>query len=105
MKVSRHFTSVCILTLVTVNAILLGYISNGDRTLEAAFPQNNSTNRLQNSISNQSDDIKSIRNSTAAEVQALRNIAQGFQITSLKYCSGVNIIKSVIILTAWLVAA
>src|SRR5215831_17558558 len=77
MKVSRHFTSVCMLTLVTVNAILLGYISNGDRTLEAAPPQ-----RLQSSISNQSDDIKSIRNSTAAEVQVLKNIAQGFQITS-----------------------
>jgi len=79
--VSRHFTSVCMLTLI-VNAILLGYISNGDRTLEAALPQNNSINRLQSSISNQSDDIKSIRNSTAAEVQVLKNIAQGFQITS-----------------------
>ena len=33
-------------------------------------------------ISNQSDDIKSIRNSTAAEVQVLKDIAQGFQITS-----------------------
>src|SRR5215469_7014235 len=82
MKVSRHFISVCMLTLVTVNAILLGYISNGDRTLEAALPQNNSINRLQSSISNQSDDIKSIRNSTSAEVQVLKSIAQGFQITS-----------------------
>jgi len=82
MKVSRHFISVCMLTLVTVNAILLGYISNGDRTLEAALPQNNSINRLQSSISNQSDDIKSIRNSTSAEVQVLESIAQGFQITS-----------------------
>jgi hypothetical protein len=82
MKVSRHFTSICMLTLVTVNAILPGYVSNGDRTLEAALPQNNSINRLQNAISNQSDDIKSIRNSTAAEVQVLKNIAQGFQITS-----------------------
>src|SRR5215472_2031250 len=82
MRVSRHFTFVCMLTLVTVNATLLAYISNGDRTLEAAHPQNNSINRLQGLISNQSDDIKSIRNSTAAEVQALKNIAQGFQITS-----------------------
>jgi len=84
MKVSRHFTCVCILTLVSVNAILLGVllISSGDRTLKAALPQNNSINRLQSSISNQSDDIKSIRNSTAAEVQVLKNIAQGFQITS-----------------------
>ena len=88
MKVSRHFTSVCMLTLVTINAVLL---ASGDRTVEAALPQNNSINRLQGSVSSQSDDIKSIRNSTAAEVQALRNIAQGFQITSLKYCSGVNI--------------
>ena len=82
MKVSRHFTCVCILTLVIINAILLAYISNGDRTLEAALPQNNSISRLQGLISNQSDDIKSIRNSTATEVQALKNIAQGFQITS-----------------------
>jgi len=69
------------LTLVTVNAIILGCISNDDRELEA-LPQNNSINRLQGLISNQSDDIKSIRNSTATEVQALKNIAQGFQITS-----------------------
>lgn len=81
MKVSRHFTCVCILTLVTVNAILLTYISNGDRTLEAALPQNNSINRL-SAISTQSDDIKSIRNSTSAQVQVLKSIAQGFQITS-----------------------
>ena len=82
MRVSRHFTCVYILTLVIINAILLAYISNGDRTLEAALPQNNSISRLQGLISNQSDDIKSIRNSTATEVQALKNIAQGFQITS-----------------------
>jgi len=68
--------------LVIINAILLAYISNGDRTLEAALPQNNSISRLQGLISNQSDDIKSIRNSNATEVQALKNIAQGFQITS-----------------------
>ena len=72
MKVSRHFTCVCILTFVTVNAFLLGCISNGDRILEAALPQNNSINRLQSSISSQSDDIKSIRNSTSAQVQVLK---------------------------------
>ena len=65
--------------MATVNAVLL---ASGDRTLEAALPQNNSINRLQGSISSQSDDIKSIRNSTTAEVQVLKNIAQGFQITS-----------------------
>ena len=81
MKVSRHFTCVCTLTLVTVNAILLAYISNGDRTLVAALPQNSSINRL-SAISTQSDDIKSIRNSTSAQVQVLKSIAQGFQITS-----------------------
>jgi len=59
------------------------YIINDDRTLEAALPQNNSINRLQSSISNQSDDIKSIRNSTAAEVQVLKNIEYP---TVLKYC-------------------
>ena len=80
MKVSRHFTSVCMLTLVTVNAVLL---ASGDRTLEAALPQNNSINRLQGSISSQSDDIKSIRNSTAPEVQVLKNIEYP---TVLKYC-------------------
>ena len=32
------------LTLVTVNAVLL---ASGDRTVEAALPQNNSINRLQ----------------------------------------------------------
>src|SRR5215469_3953100 len=67
------------LTLVTINAVLL---ASGDRTVEAALPQNNSINRLQGSVSSQSDDIKSIRNSTAAEVQVLKNIAQGFQVTS-----------------------
>jgi hypothetical protein len=82
MKASRHFTCVRILTLVTVNAILLAYISNGDRILEAALPQNNSINRLQSAIPTQSDDIKSIRNSTSAQVQVLKSIAQGFQITS-----------------------
>jgi len=53
--------------------------------LKAALPLSDSTDqmlRLQSLISNQSDDIKSIRNSTSAQVQVLKSIAQGFQITS-----------------------
>ena len=88
MKISRDFTYVCLLAFVTVNAILLGYVTNSDRTigaLKAALPLSNSTDqlvRLQSVISNHSDDIKAIRNSTSAQVQVLKSIAQGFAISS-----------------------
>ena len=88
MKISRDFTYVCLLAFVTVNAILLGYVTNSDRTIEAlkaALPLSNSTDqlvRLQSVISNHSDDIKAIRNSTSAQVQVLKSIAQGFAISS-----------------------
>jgi hypothetical protein len=41
MKISRDFTYVCLLAFVTVNAILLGYVTNSDGTigaLKAALP-------------------------------------------------------------------
>jgi hypothetical protein len=38
--------------------------------------------RLQSVISNQSEDIKAIRNSTSAQVEVLKSIAQGFAISS-----------------------
>jgi hypothetical protein len=88
MKISRDFKYVCLLAFVTVNAILLGYVTNSDRTIEAlkaALPISNSTDqmvRLQSVISNHSDDIKAIRNSTSAQVQVLKSIAQGFAISS-----------------------
>jgi hypothetical protein len=88
MKISRDFTYVCLLAFVTVNAILLGYVTNSDRTIEAlkaALPLSNSTDqlvRLQSIISNHSDDIKAIRNSISAQVQVLKSIAQGFAISS-----------------------
>jgi hypothetical protein len=84
VKISRDFTHVCLLIFVTVNATLLGYVTNSDRTigaLKAALPLSNSTDqtlRLQSVISNQSDDIKAIRNSTAAQVQVLKSMAEGF---------------------------
>jgi hypothetical protein len=86
MKISRDFTYVCLLAFVTVNVILLCYVTNSDRTigaLKAALP--NSTDqmvRLQGVTSNHSDDIKAIRNSTSAQVQVLKSIAQGFAISS-----------------------
>ena len=86
VKISRDFTFVCLLIFVTVSG--LGYVTNSDRmigALKAALPLSDSTDqmlRLQSLISNQSDDIKSIRNSTSAQVQVLKSIAQGFQITS-----------------------
>jgi hypothetical protein len=88
MKISRDFKYVCLLAFVTFNAILLGYVTNSDRTIEAlkaALPISNSTDqmvRLQSVISNHSDDIKAIRNSTSAQVQVLKSIAQGFAISS-----------------------
>ena len=86
VKISTDFTFVCLLIFVTVSG--LGYVTNSDRmigALKAALPPSNFTDqmlRLQSIISNQSDDIKAIRNSTSAQVQVLKSIAQGFQITS-----------------------
>jgi hypothetical protein len=86
--VNRDFTYVCLLAFVTVNAILLSYLTNSDRTIGAlkpALPLSNSTDqmvRLQSLMSNQSDDSKAIRDSTAAQLQVLKNIAQGFAISS-----------------------
>lgn len=80
MKISRDPTYACILTIVAVN--LLIYTTNSDRILEAAaVPLSNSigqTVRLQSVISNDSDDIKAIRNSTAAQVQVLKSMAEAF---------------------------
>jgi hypothetical protein len=64
---------------------------NNDRTVaasETTHSQLKSTSstdriiRLQSLKSNQSDDIKAIRNSTSAQVELLKSIAQGFQIAS-----------------------
>ena len=41
--------------------------------------------RPQSLMSNQSDDIKAIRNSTSAQVQVLKGIAQGFAISSAQF--------------------
>jgi hypothetical protein len=84
MKISRDLTCACILTFNTVNLqiLILHYTTNSDRVLEAAaVPLNNSTGqtmRLQSVASNHSDDIKAIRNSTAAEVQVLKTMAAAF---------------------------
>ena len=85
---NRDFTYVCLLAFVTVNAILLSYVTNSDRTIGAlkpALPLSNSTDqmvRLQSVISNHSDDIKAIRNSTSAQIRVLKSIAQGFAVSS-----------------------
>ncbi|MGA9149052.1 MAG: hypothetical protein WBZ36_00635 [Candidatus Nitrosopolaris sp.] len=64
---------------------------NSDKTVavsETTHSQLKSTSstdqiiRLQSLKSNQSDDIKAIRNSTSAQVEVLKSIAQGFQIAS-----------------------
>jgi hypothetical protein len=84
MKISRDLTCACILTFVAVNVLILivDYTMNCDRILEvAAAPLSNSTDqtvRLNSVISNHSDDIKAIRNSTAAEVQVLKRMAEAF---------------------------
>jgi hypothetical protein len=92
MKISRDVTYVSFLTFVTLNMILLTYVTNIDRTIAASETTHtqlksisNSTDqmaRLQSLISNQSDDIKAIRNSTAAEVQLFKSITQGSAKTS-----------------------
>jgi hypothetical protein len=86
MKICRDIT--CILTFVAVNLLILilDYTTNSDRTLEAAaVPLNNSagqTVRLQSVLSNHSDDIKAIRNSTSAQVQVLKSMAETFAMAS-----------------------
>ena len=92
MKFSRDVTHVSFLAFVTLNMIMLGYVTNIDRAVAAldtthTRPKSigNSTDqmvRLQRLISNQSDDIKAIRNSTSVEVQLLKSIAQGSARTS-----------------------
>ena len=92
MKISRDFTYASFLTFVTLNVVVLSYVMNNDRSigaLETAHSHlkslGNSTDqmvRLQNLISNQSDDTKAIINSTAAQLQVLKSIAQGFAISS-----------------------
>jgi hypothetical protein len=83
MKISRDFTCTCMLTFAAVNLLILivGYTTNSDRTLKAALPLSNSTGltlRLKSVISNHSDDIKAIRNSTAAQVQVLKSMVEAF---------------------------
>jgi hypothetical protein len=93
MKISGYFKYVCLLAFVTVNAILLGYVTSSDITigaLKAALPLSNSTDqmvRIQSVISNHSDDIKAIRNSTSAQVQVLKSIAQDFAISSVMFAT------------------
>jgi hypothetical protein len=92
MKISRDVTYFSCLTFVTLNMILLAYLTNNDRSiaaLETTHTQlksiSNSTDqmiRLQRLISNQSDDIKAIRNSTSAEVHLLKSITLGAAKTS-----------------------
>ena len=84
MKISRDLTCACILTFVAVNVLILivDYTTNSDRILEvAAVPISNSTDQtvqLNSVISNDSDDIKAIRHSTAAEVQVLKSMTEAF---------------------------
>jgi hypothetical protein len=91
MTISRDFRYTTLLTFVTLNVILFSYVMNNDRTIaasETTHSQLKSTSstdqiiRLQSLKSNQSDDIKAIRNSTSAQVEVLKSIAQGFQIAS-----------------------
>ncbi len=95
MKISRDFTYASFLTFVTLNVVLLSYVMNNDRSMGALETthshlknRGNSTDqlvRLQSLMSNQSDDIKAIRNSTSAQVQVLKSIAQGFAISSAQF--------------------
>src|SRR5215469_14929843 len=84
MKIARDITCACILTIVAVTLLILivDYTTNSYTTLEAAaVPLSNSTNqtvRVHSVISNHSDDIKAIRNSTAAQVQVLKSMAEAF---------------------------
>jgi hypothetical protein len=95
MKISRNFTYASFLTFVTLNIVLLSYVMNNDRSIGALETthshlksRGNSTDQmvlLQSLKSNQSDDIKAIRNSTAAQLQVLKSIAQGFAISSAQF--------------------
>jgi hypothetical protein len=72
MKISRDLMYACILTFVARNLLILilDYTTSSDREA-AAVPLSNfagQTVRLQSVISNHSDDIKVIRNSTSAQV-------------------------------------
>jgi hypothetical protein len=88
MKISRDLTYACILTCVAVNLLILilDYTMNSYRTLDAAaVTLSNSagqTVRLQTVISNHSDDIKAIRNSTSAQVQVLKSMVEAFAMSS-----------------------
>jgi hypothetical protein len=91
MTMSRDFGYTTFLTFVTLNVILFSYVMNNDITIaasETTHSQLKSTSstdqmvRLQGLKSNESDDIKAIRNSTSAQVEVLKSIAQGFQIAS-----------------------
>jgi len=91
MTMSRDFRYTTFLTFVTLNVILFSYVMNNDITIaasETTHSQLKSTSstdqmvRLQGLKSNESDDIKAIRNSTSAQVEVLKSIAQGFQIAS-----------------------
>jgi hypothetical protein len=84
------------LVLVIFAIIILGHIVNFDRSKElmAAAAKNSQINNTLSAItdqvvpqdrnisSNQSDDIKAIRNSMSEQVQLLRNIMQGFAKTT-----------------------
>jgi hypothetical protein len=91
MTMSRDFRYTTFLTFVTLNVILFSYVMNNDITIAASetthsqLKNTSSTDqmvRLQGLKSNESDDIKAIRNSTSAQVEVLKSIAQGFQIAS-----------------------
>src|ERR1700756_171847 len=95
MKISRNFTYTSFLTFVTLNVVLLGYVVKNDRSIGALETTHshlksldNSTDemvRLQSLMSNQSDDVKAIRNSTSAQLQVLKSIVQGFAISSAQF--------------------
>ena len=94
MKISRDFTYASFLTFVTLNVVVLSYVMNNDRSIGAIETAHSRLESLGNStdqmvrlslMSNQSDDIKDIRNSTAAQLQVLKSIAQGFAISSAQF--------------------
>jgi hypothetical protein len=96
MKISRDFKYASLLIFVTLNVVLLSYVMNNDRWIGALETHThsrlkspgNSTDqmvRLQSVISNHSDDIKAIRNSTSAQVDVLKSIAQGFAISTAQF--------------------
>ena len=93
MKISS-FTYASFLTFVTLNVVVLSYVMNNDRSIGAIETAHSRLESLGNStdqmvrlslMSNQSDDTKAIRNSTAAQLQVLKSIAQGFAISSAQF--------------------